>query len=82
MQIKYTLKQKNQIKLAMYIMPIITKLLISHRLNTFVCKLLGVKVGKNSIIRTGTEINATFMVKIGNNSTIHGHLKSRGNCDR
>ena len=76
--IKYTLRQKIQIKLAMYIMPIITKLLISHKLNTFVWRLLGVKIGKNSIIRTGTFINAPFMVKIGDNSIIHGHLKSRG----
>ena len=76
--IKYNIKQKIQIKLAMYIMPIITKLLISHKLNTFVWKLLGVKVGKGSIIRTGIEINASFMLKIGDNSIIHRHLKSRG----
>jgi len=76
--LKYSLKQKIQIKLAMYLMPIITKILVSHRLNTFVWKLLGVKISKNSIIRTGTQINAPFMIKIGNNSTIHGHLKSRG----
>ena len=66
MNIKYNLKQKTQIKLAMYIMPIITKLLVSHRLNTFVWKMLGVKIGKNSIIRTGAEINAPFMLEIGN----------------
>lgn len=78
MNIKYNLKQKTQIKLAMYIMPIITKLLVSHRLNTFVWKMLGVKIGKNSIIRTGAEINAPFMLEIGNDSTIHGHLKTRG----
>lgn len=76
--IKYIFKQKMQIKLSMYLMPIFTKLFVSHRLNTFVWKLLGVKVGKNSIIRTGTVINAPFMVSIGDNSVIHGHLKSRG----
>ena len=76
--IKYTLKQKIQIKISMYIMPIITKLLLSHKLNTLFWKILGVKIGKNSIIRTGTFINAPFMLTIGNNSIIHGHLKTRG----
>lgn len=76
--IHYNFIQKIQIKFSMYIMPIITKFLISHRLNTLVWKLLGVKIGKNSIIRTGTEINAPFMVVIGKNSVIHGHIKSRG----
>jgi maltose O-acetyltransferase len=75
---KYTLKQKIQIKLSMYIMPIITKISIFHKLNTYLWRMLGVKIGKNSIIRTGTEINAPFMLEIGDNSVIHGHLKSRG----
>ena len=78
MIIQYNIKQKIQIKLAMYLMPIFTKLFVSHRLNTFVWKLLGAKVGKNSIIRIGTAINTPFMVSIGDNSIIHGHLKSRG----
>ena len=76
--IKYNLRQKIQIKIAMYVMPILTKILIFHKLNTIIWKFLGVKVGKNSIIRTGTYINAPFKVEIGNNTIIHGHLKSRG----
>lgn len=76
--IVYSLKQKIQIKVAMYLMPIITRIIISHSINTLLWKILGVKVGKNSLIRTGTEINAPFMLQIGNNSIIHGHLKTRG----
>lgn len=75
--IEYSLKEKMIIKFSMYIMPLLTKLIISNRINTLVWKLLGVKVGKNSIIRTGTQINAPFMIKIGDNCKIHGHLKSR-----
>lgn len=76
--IVYSFKQKLQIKIAMYIMPIITKIIIFHTLNTLLWKMLGVKIGKKSFIRTGTEINAPFMLEIGSNSIIHGHLKTRG----
>lgn len=76
--IVYSLKQKIQIKIAMYIMPLLTKIIISHTLNTLLWKMLGVKIGKKSLIRTGTEINAPFMLQIGSNSIVHGHLKTRG----
>jgi len=59
-------------------MPILTQIVLSVRVNTLLWRLLGVKIGKNSVIRPGTVINAPFMVSIGEDSIIHGHLKARG----
>jgi len=78
MILKYTKNQKFIITFSMKIMPILTLIIMSDRVNTFFWRFLGVKIGKSSVIRPGTAINAPFMVTIGDHSIIHGHLKARG----
>jgi acetyltransferase-like isoleucine patch superfamily enzyme len=78
MKFNYTLKQKVQSRFARYIMPFVTLITFNDKLNTLIWKLLGVKIGKNSIIRIGTYINPPFNVVIGNECLIHGHIKARG----
>ncbi len=74
----YSFWQRAVVIFSMNVMPLLTRLIMSHRLNTFLWRLLGCKVGKGSVIRMGTQINAPFKVTIGNFCSIHGHLKSRG----
>lgn len=76
--LRYTIREKFVIKFSMIVMPLLTNLLLSNRLNTAVWRLLGCRVGQKSIIRNGTRINVPFLVVIGANCSIHGHLKSRG----
>jgi maltose O-acetyltransferase len=78
MILHYTKRQRFVIAFSMKIMPILTQIVLSDRVNTFFWRLLGVKIGKSSVIRPGTAINAPFMVTIGEDSIIHGHLKARG----
>lgn len=74
----YSLRERLIILFAMNAMPLLTRLVLSHQINTVVWRLLGCKVGKGSVIRMGTQINAPTRVVIGRNCNIHGHLKSRG----
>lgn len=78
MKLFYTLRQRIIIKVSQNIMPIFSLFLCSHVLNTLVWRLLGVRIGKNSIIRMGTQINVPFEVVIGDNCSIEGMFKSRG----
>jgi len=78
MILHYTKKQQFVITFSMKVMPILTKLIMSDKANTFLWRLLGMKIGKNSVIRAGTAINAPFMVTIGDHTIVHGHLKARG----
>ena len=77
-RLKYSRAERITILLAMNVMPLVTWLLCSHRLNTLVWRLMGCQVGEGSIIRMGTQINAPSRVRIGRNCRIHGILKSRG----
>ena len=76
--LRYSLRERLVARFAMQVMPLLTLFICSHRLNTWVWRLLGCKVGPRSVIRVGTAINAPFMVSIGADCRIHGHLKSRG----
>jgi len=78
MILKYSKSQHWVITLSLKVMPILTKLIMSDRANTLLWRLLGVKIGRGSVIRPGTVINAPFMVTIGEHSIVHGHLKARG----
>ncbi len=77
-RIIYTPAQRLVVGFSMKIMPLLTLLCCSDRVNTFLWRMLGCRIGHGSVIRTGTKINAPFMVSIGRNCSIHGHLKSRG----
>lgn len=77
-RLDYTLTERIANLLAMNVMPTLSRLLFSHRLNTLVWRLLGCQVGAGSIIRMGTQINAPARVRIGRLCQIHGILKSRG----
>lgn len=77
-RLEYTLGERVIVFFSMNVMPTLTRLLFFHRLNTILWRLLGCQIGKGSIIRMGTQINAPFRVKIGSNCLVHGHLKSRG----
>ena len=76
--LKYTLRQRIVVLIAMNLMPLLTRLFCSHSLNTAVWRLLGCKVGRHSVIRMGTQINVPFKVVIGSYCSIHGHVKARG----
>lgn len=77
-QQRYSLREKIIIMVSVKIMPFITWIVFSDRINTWLWRLLGCKIGPRSIIRTGTAINVPFRVSIGADCLIHGHLKSRG----
>lgn len=77
-RLHYTLAERIVNLLAMNVMPLVTRLLCSHRLNTLAWRLLGCRVGAGSVIRMGTQINAPWRVRIGRHCQIHGILKSRG----
>lgn len=74
----YTTGQRLIVRFSMNVMPTLGRLLMSNRLNTLAWRLLGCRVGRGSVIRLGTAINAPFKVRIGRHCSIHGHLKSRG----
>ena len=74
----YSFRERLIILFSMNAMPLLTRLFLSHRINTVVWRLLGCRVGRGSVIRMGTQINAPTRVVIGRNCSIHGHLKSRG----
>jgi putative colanic acid biosynthesis acetyltransferase WcaF len=76
--LRYSFRERVQMRLATKLMPAISPWLFSDRLNTLAWKALGASVGRHSIIRVGTHINAPFMVAIGHHSEIHGRLLSRG----
>lgn len=76
--LKYTRWQRFIVRIAVHVMPLLSRMLIFDRLNTFAWECLGCTVGRGTVIRVGTFINAPFMVTIGANCLIHGHLKSRG----
>lgn len=75
---RYTLGQRLVVRFSTAVMPALTRIVLSNRLNTALWRALGCRVGRGSVIRTGTQINAPFMVSIGERCSIHGHLKSRG----
>ena len=80
-RLRYTLAERIINLVAMNVMPLLTRLLCSHRLNTAVWRALGCRVGAGSVIRMGTQINAPARVRIGRHCQIHGILKSRGGID-
>lgn len=75
---RLTRSQRIAVHLASRVMPAITQLLMSDRVNTCLWRLLGVSIGPRSRIRRGTWINVPHQVSIGADCLIHGHLKSRG----
>lgn len=77
MLFEYTFKERIIIKISQKIMPIVSVLCPSNRLVTKIWKLLGVQVGKGSLITKDTKINVPFNVEIGTFSVINGNLLSR-----
>ena len=75
---KYSLRYRLLMKLNYMFYPLLNILLLTDRVYTRYYHLLGVKIGKGSIIRKGTYINDPRSVEIGINCSIHGELKSRG----
>ena len=73
----YTFKEKLLIKFSQKFMPILSTLIPSNRLITIMWRLLGVKVGKGSIITRDTRINVPFNLEIGNFSIINGEILNR-----
>jgi acetyltransferase-like isoleucine patch superfamily enzyme len=76
--LSYSRRERLVVRLSTHVMPLLTRLFMSHRVNTLAWRLLGCRVGPRSVIRMGTWINAPFRVRIGADCQIHGHLKSRG----
>jgi acetyltransferase-like isoleucine patch superfamily enzyme len=74
----YTLGQRLLVLFSIYLMPLLTHVVISTRVNTWLWQILGCRVGRGTRIRTGTKINVPFHVTIGRDCLIHGQLKSRG----
>ena len=75
--LSFNLKQKALNKFAQTFMPYLGYLFFSDKINTFIWRSVGVKVGKNSIIRRGTHINVPHNLNIGEHCTIHGKIKCR-----
>ena len=73
----YTFNEKLIIKISQKIMPLICVIIPSNRFITKVWKLLGVKIGRGSIITTDTKINVPFNLEIGKFSTINGFILNR-----
>ena len=76
--LRYSCRQRMVVRFATQVMPLLTRLVCSHRLNTWLWRRLGCQIGFRSIIRMGTAINVPFKGSIGADCLIHGHLKSRG----
>lgn len=74
----FSLRERLVVRIATQVMPLLTRVVLSNRINTWLWQILGCRVGPRSVIRTGTAINAPFRVSIGSDCLVHGHLKSRG----
>lgn len=61
MRLNYSFVETVQCKIVQYLMPTITLFLFSNRLNTFFWKLLGLKIGKGSLVIMGSKINTPYV---------------------